>query len=258
MDYVTDVATARRTPLYAIRWPAVFAGLAVGISVQLLLMLIGMAVGLAALEPGDQADARTISVAAGVWNTVTMLIAALIGGYVAARTSGLRRTSDGVLHGVVSWGATMLLFALLATSTIGSMLGGMFGLVASTGQQIASGGNVPAAAMEVLRSVNRGDRQGAVEALQNRLGMSPEEANRIVDQASALTGQQGRAEAAPSGERAANTVSAASGWLSAAIVLSLLAGILGGSIGARGTRRMPRIEVRPTTTVPPAHVPGAG
>jgi hypothetical protein len=200
MDQVSEISIApRRTPLHAIRWPAIFAGLAVGISVQLLLMLIGIAAGLAAIEPRNQPDATAISVGAGVWNTISMLIASFIGGYVAARASGLRRTSDGVLHGVVSWGATMLLFAFLTTSALGSVFGGMFGLIASTGSiDIAQGG-----------------------------------------------------------ELTANAASAASGWLSAAIVLSLLAGIIGGSVGARGTRRMPRIEVRPTT-LPSGHVPGAG
>ena len=31
-----------------------------------------------------------------------MLIAAFVGGYVAARSAGLRRRMDGILHGAVS------------------------------------------------------------------------------------------------------------------------------------------------------------
>src|ERR1044072_4161504 len=104
-----------RTRLAPISWPAVFASLAVGISVMLLLTLAGVAVGLTAVDPGADSP-RAITIGAATWQTISMLVAAIVGGYVAARLSGLRRTADGVLHGAVSWGATTVLYAALATT----------------------------------------------------------------------------------------------------------------------------------------------
>src|SRR3954465_4544955 len=89
-----------RGPLAPISWPAVFASLSVGISVMLLLTLAGFAVGVSVVEPGADSP-RAITMGAAAWQTISMLIAAIVGGYVAARLSGLRRTADGVLHGAV-------------------------------------------------------------------------------------------------------------------------------------------------------------
>jgi hypothetical protein len=172
------LVSIRPSPGHAVRWTAVLAGMAVGIAMHLVLSLAGTALGLALYAPAPR---EVLPVAGAVWNVASMLVAALIGAYVAARASGLRRMADGVLHGVVSWGATTVLFAILASTAIGAMLGGLFGLVAP-----------PAAAPEV----------------------------------------------AATAERTAGMAVVASGWLAVAIVLSLIAGMLGGAVGARGARRL--------------------
>jgi len=99
--------TVVRPRFPAISWPAIFAALAVGIAVQLLLSLAGVALGVYAFDSADETE--TITLAAASWGAVSMLVSALVGGYVAGRCSGLRRTGDGVIHGLVSWAATTLL-----------------------------------------------------------------------------------------------------------------------------------------------------
>lgn len=219
-----------RLPLANLRWGAIFAGLVVGLSTHALLLMIGAAAGLAAAA-GDAAPEGTMPIAAGVWNTVSMIIAAFVGAYIAARTSGMRRTSDGLLHGAVSWGATMIVSLLLATTLTGGMLGNLF----TTGAQ----GQTGAVSGDVLSSVNQGDRGEAIALLQERAGLTTEQAARVVDQALILRGRGDQASpgAQSAAEDAMRTASVASGWLSAAIVLSLLAAIGGGIVGARGTRR---------------------
>ena len=86
-----------RARLLPMSWPAIFASLAVGISVMLLLTLAGVAVGLTVVEQGADTP-LTITMGAAVWQTTSMLLAALVGGYIAARLSGLRRTADGAHH----------------------------------------------------------------------------------------------------------------------------------------------------------------
>ncbi|NTV10908.1 MAG: hypothetical protein HGA47_09065 [Zoogloea sp.] len=225
---------ARRMPFFSVRWGAIFAGLVVGISVNLLLLLFGVAVGFAVVDVGQAPSAGQASAAAAAWNAFCMVAASVAGGYVAARSSGLRRASDGILHGVIAWGATMLLFVVLASSATGATIGAMLGMNSNGGMAATSGGGTPTAS-DVTRSVGRGDRQEAVETLQSRLGLNATQANRIVDQALALTGNEesatpeGRAEA----QRTLRAASITTAWLSVAVLLSLIAAVFGGMTGAR-------------------------
>jgi hypothetical protein len=228
-----------RGRLAPISWPAVFASLAVGISVMLLLTLAGVAVGISVVEPGADSP-RAITIGAATWQTISMLIAALVGGYVAARLSGLRRMADGLLHGAVAWGATTVLYAALATTALGTLTAGMFGLLApSSSERAAAPTSAPLAV----------DRDQAQRTLEN-IGLTSEQARTVADQ---LTGAAPAANtsppARPQAEEVADTVGTATGWLSATVLLSLLLSLIGGAMGARGTRRgNRRIEGRETTT----------
>jgi hypothetical protein len=228
-----------RLPFVNLRWSAVFAGLAVGISANLFLLLVGGAAGLAMFTTEARPSGEGIAMAAALWNTLCMLIGAFVGGYVAARASGMRRSRDGILHGAVCWGMTMLLSAILAGSAAGSALSGMFSAISSE----------PGAAASVARSAQTGDRQSAVSTLQSQLGLTEEQASRLYDQAQVLAGrEQGGAQMQEETREGMRTASMASGWLSGAILLSLLAAMGGGMLGARATRRLGGPELRRVVT----------
>jgi hypothetical protein len=217
-----------RARIAPVSWPAIFASLAVGISVMLLLTLAGVAIGISVVEPG--ADSPTaITMGAAIWQTFSMLFAALVGGYVAARLSGLRRSADGVLHGAVAWGATTLLYAALATTAIGTLTAGMFGLLAPGASESST------AAASAAPSFDREQTQRALEGV----GLTSEQARTVVDQLSgaappsAVTQTPRRPV-----EEVADTVGTATGWLSATVLLSLLLSLIGGAVGVRGSRRV--------------------
>ncbi len=224
--------TVVRPRFPAISWPAIFAALAVGIAVQLLLSLAGIAFGVYTLDSGDAAD--TITLAAASWASVSMLVSALFGGYVAGRSSGLRRTGDGVLHGVVAWAATTLLYTALATTAVGALTTGLFGLVGGSLEGSGTQAAVGAA----------GDRDRAMEALTD-LGFSAEQARSVLDQVAG-----GAIRGGNTSRDTADAVGSATVWLSAAVLLSLLLGMLGGIIGVRGSRRTVRRERDPAAPRP--------
>jgi hypothetical protein len=156
--------------------------------------------------------------------------------------------ADGVLHGTVSWGATTLVFAILATTATGAMFGGLFGLAAPQAQ-IAVAQAVPPSspatvsplAQSVIDALRSGDRATAMRRLQEQGQLTEEEANRYVDLAAVLIGRvpsSAAPEAAAKSAQTAAVAAAATAWLAGAIVLSLLAGMIGGGIGARGARRI--------------------
>jgi hypothetical protein len=232
---VEFVPAPDRSRVSPISWPAIFASLAVGISVMLLLTLAGVAIGFTVVDPGGEGPSA-ITMGAAIWQTFSMLLAALVGGYVAARLSGLRRTTDGVLHGAVSWGATTVLYAVLATTALGTLTAGMFGLLA------------PAAA-DRTSSAPQGDPEQAQRTLEG-LGLTPDQARNVLGKLNtpAAATPASRQQA----EEAVNTVGTATGWLTATVLLSLILSSLGGAVGARGTRRVNRrldSRVEPAATV---------
>lgn len=243
-----------RRPMFpAIRWGAVLAGVAVGVSVQLVLTLLGIATGLSTTE---LTRGETLGTGPLVWAGFSMLVAAFVGGYVAARMSGLKRRADGVLHGAVSWAVTTILFAVLATSVGGALVSGVFSnmnQLASAGVS-AAGGESPVETVmrtqgarldaESMRQFQQylqsGQRDQAVQLLSSRMGIDQSRASMIVDQALIVTGspqaasQQGQARA----EGAMQTAGTAAWVVFLAVALALAIGIGGGALGAAGSRRV--------------------
>lgn len=125
---------------------------------------------------------------------------------------------------------------VLATSATGIGLGNLFATASDSNWALA----------ESVSNLNLRDREEAARALQERLGLSAEQANRVVEQALVLSGREERASPAnrEAAERSLHAASVASGWLSAAIVLSLLAAMAGGLAGARGARRLAGAQLR--------------
>ena len=244
-----------RRPMFpAIRWGAVLAGVAVGVSVQLALTLLGIATGLSTTEI---TQGETLGTGPLIWAGFSMLVAAFVGGYVAARMSGLKRKADGILHGAVSWAVTTILFAVLATTVGGTLVSGVFNnmaQLAQAGASAAGGVEPPIAAMmrmqgakldvESMRQFQQflqaGQREQAVQLLGTRMGIDQNRASAIVDQALIMTGspeaasQQGRVAT----EGALQTAGTAAWVVFLAVALALGLGIGGGALGAAGSRRI--------------------
>ncbi len=247
---ITQENIMRRPLFTAIRWGAVLAGVAVGISVQLVLTLLGIASGLS-LTSVSTGEAPGMG--AMIWAGLSMLIAALVGAYVAGRMSGLKRKTDGMLHGVVSWAVTTLLFVVLATSAGGSLLSGLFsGLSQGASTMTQSGGgitamlnrqlgtNVNAQDMRTVQDhIAAGRRDQAIDYMASNMGVQRDRASTIVDQALILSGSP--EQASPAGraaaDRAVRGASTAAWTVFGAVAISLALSFLGGALGAMGARR---------------------
>ena len=180
-----------------VSWGAIFAGVVVGLVVQVLLTMLGVGIGAATIDPATNGSpaASTFSMASGIWYVVSGLIAAFAGGYIAARMSGKTVATTGALHGLTTWAFTTLLVLYLLSTAVGSIVGGTFsgvaGAVSGLGQtvaqaagpmlqdanpidaiqnQIRATGNDPealnTAAMNAMRALVTGDEAGAGQARQ--------------------------------------------------------------------------------------------
>ena len=256
----------KRSYLSAISWGAIVAGVVVGLSMNLVLNLLGIAAGLMSIDVlNGQTPNENAPIIAALWNGVAMLISAFVGGYVAARMSGLKRKSDGVLHGFVSWGATTILLTGIFAAVAGILSNQLFtnisrvasaGAVATglssqvdisrqlraltSGSGVAIPENVNASLLRQLQNyVSSGQRSSAITLMNTEMGIDRRNSEKVVDQLLILSGS---AESASTESRAAvnRSVENASGitWgIVGAIALSLLLGIFGGMIGAAGSRR---------------------
>lgn len=257
MDIETvETRTAGRRPYFsAIRWGAIFGGVVSGTATYLLLSLLGVAVGLTAIEPAAQEPVGAVPLATGIWTGISMLVGAFVGGYVAGQMSGLARSMDGMLHGFVSWGATTLLYLVVATTALGSLLGGTFSII-SQGVQAAApavqqqagqqggmlnqlmsavtqqgGADISVQSLNSLQeAISNGNREQAINIMVSDMGMERDTAAQTVDQIMPLASEQNVQQTA---QQATDVLTATSWWLFIGLLLSLVLGIVGGAAGAR-------------------------
>lgn len=258
--------------LNRVSWGAIFAGVVVALVVQVLLTMLGVGIGAATIDPGtgDSPAASTFSIVAGIWYVISGIIAAFVGGYVAARMSGKTDATTGALHGLTAWAFATLVVIYLLSSGAGAIVGGAFsgltnvvgGLsqtVTQTAGQVAEDVNpldmienqvsatgadpeaLNAAAVNAIRALVTGDeaeadqaRQQAAEALAAARGIPVDQATEQVQQIEERYQQaveRVQNRATQAADAAAAAVSTASIAAFIALVLGAIAGWLGGRSG---------------------------
>ncbi|HVK55796.1 MAG TPA: hypothetical protein VM532_12295 [Burkholderiales bacterium] len=259
----------RRPYLSAISWGAIFAGVVVGLSINLVLNLLGIAAGLMSVDiSGGQIPGRASPLWAAIWNGVSMLLAAFVGGYVAARMSGLKRRSDGILHGFVAWGATTILLTGLVTAAAGALSNQIFGGLNQGASQSASSaqsseGDItahletlikgsgdsqanaidPQSMRALTQLIQQGRRTEAINLMVGSMNFDAQRAAAIIDQLLIVSGspEAASSEARATADQAVNTASSVTWGIVLAVLLSLVLGLIGGAIGAAGSRRAPQV-----------------
>lgn len=122
-----------------VRWGAVFSGFVVGMSVQLVLTLLGFAIGAWSIDLRESQPAQGIPIGTGIWAAISMLTAAFTGGYVTAYLAGSSVRADGLFHGAVVWGLTWLVSAWLTTTAMAMLFGGIFSAFGEGLKAVGSG-----------------------------------------------------------------------------------------------------------------------
>lgn len=269
---VTPAEDARTIMINRVTWAAIFAGVAISLVTQLLLNMLGIGVGASTLDPGsgDNPAAGTFSIAAGIWWTVSGIIAAFIGGHVAGRLSGQPKGTTTAWHGLISWAVATLIVFYLLTSTIGGIVGGAFNQLskvvggatqaAATGVGPAMEGDDPFAAIQ--RQINEsvggtGDvaalRDAAIAAVRSAVSGNEGEASQQQERAAQALAQareipieqartqvrqyteqykQAVSQAGEAADTAATTVSTGALVGFAALLLGAIAAWFGGRLGA--------------------------
>ncbi len=137
-------------------WGAVFAGMVIAVVLQLVLSLIGTAIGLSTLDPlryNGSPDPSSFGIGAAIWWVVTSIAALYAGGWVAGHLAGSPEKTDSMLHGLLAWGLATILTVYLLASMIGSAISGGASAVGATARMAGNG--VAAAAGPVADMAQR-------------------------------------------------------------------------------------------------------
>lgn len=230
---------------FRLSWGAIFGGFVVAMVVQILLSLLGLAIGFGALNVASGHPFEGISVGTGFWAVLSALIALFVGGLAAGYLAGHLTRFDGMIHGVLVWGITTIVTLWALTAGLGAVVGGAFGL---TGETISSavGGMSRARATALARhqgmphARDAAGRQQVVTILTQRTRLTPQQAQAAADeimqarqQQFQLQAEQVREPGAEFAGQVANTLQGAAWWGLLAAVVSLVAAAWGAAITAR-------------------------
>ncbi|WP_249277523.1 hypothetical protein [Pandoraea sp. PE-S2R-1] len=130
-DAAGDVNALALPAASAVSWSAIFAGGLCAAALSLILLMLGAGLGLSSVSPWvhQGLSAKAFGVSTILWVTLTQLVAAGMGGYLAGRLrtpwpdvhrdeSYFRDTA----HGFLAWAVASLASAVLLTSVIGSIV----------------------------------------------------------------------------------------------------------------------------------------
>lgn len=246
---------------FRVAWGGVWSGFLFGMGVLLLLSTLGLAIGISAADIGPQSDLNPsgLGMGAAVWSGVSLLIALFVGGMVATRVGMVFDRTAGMIQGALVWVLAILGIIYLATTGITLVAGGAFSLLSGVTQQVGAvvtgtaelGGLASGDVNQILARLR--DPQ-TVQTIAAATGMSEQEVQSTLSSIenrveavkdnpaqAAAEARQGLQEfTAQAGKRVESAAAAAQPYASAAawttfgaMVLSLIAAIVGAMVGAR-------------------------
>jgi hypothetical protein len=115
------------------RWGAILGGVFMAAGIWIVLHLLGMGIGLTAIDPNGKGSLRAIGIGTGIWSVIAPIIALFIGGLVVSRLAPTPNRLNRVIHGALVWSVTTLVAVTLLGMLVSSVVSG----VVSTGGQVA-------------------------------------------------------------------------------------------------------------------------
>jgi hypothetical protein len=243
-----------------VSWGGVWSGFLFGMGVLLLLSTLGLAIGISTADIGAGRDlnAKGLGIGAGIWSGVSLLIALFIGGMIASRVGMIFDRATGMVQGSLVWVLAIIGMIYMASSGVSLVTSGAFSLLGGVTRQVGTavagttqlgdlaGGDAnqimarvrdPQTVKTIAAATGMSEQevQSKISSIQTRVEAAKDDPGKAA--AEAKQGfQELTAEAAKRAENAAATAqpyaSAATWTTFAAMVLSLLAAIVGAIVGS--------------------------
>jgi hypothetical protein len=180
-----------------ISWGAIIAGTMLVVVLQIMLGLLGVAIGLTVIDPAanDTPSAFALASGSGIWALVMVLLSTFAGGWTAAWLAGSPSNINGALHGLVTWATSTLLAVWLLTSGATAVLSGALGAFSSAVQGVSQAVQtvVPDSLSALPGDLERDARQllerGAEQA-QDTAQQAGQQGQQAAQQAQQATGEE--------------------------------------------------------------------
>lgn len=111
-----------------VNWGAIFAGTFIALLSQLFLGLLGLAIGLSVLNPGQAISPQSVGMGTVIWLVIVTLISVFVGTFAAGRYASFQSRFDGIFHGITTLAFLTVISLFLFTSGISSIVGGTLSL----------------------------------------------------------------------------------------------------------------------------------
>jgi hypothetical protein len=145
--------------LNRISWSAVFAGAVVALATHMALSTLGFGIGVSAIDPQNRKHpVQGVPTTILVWMFFSGLVALFVGGWVSGRMAGTI-PFDSAIHGVITWAFATVTIVILATTSLGYIVGGTFKLM----------GEAASSTMQAAASILPGAAKMAKDAIADNL-----------------------------------------------------------------------------------------
>jgi hypothetical protein len=192
-----------------VRWEAVLAGAVVALAAFFALTLLALAI---TSSVSDGVPDRTTAITTAVLSAAILFASLFYGGYIASRLTAGERPMEGIIYGVLVWGATLLLLGVGARAGVGA----------------AASAVGPGRATVVAPSA-----APSADTLKRELALNDQQAAKYA----ALTGESRGVDVSPR---------SAAWWAFLGVVLSLLSAMAGGWFGTGAQLQLRVVDARRT------------
>lgn len=230
-------------------WGAIFAGVFVAFACDILLVMLGLAVGAAAIDLSAANPFAGIGIGSLIWITLSGIISLFVGGYVGGRLSTSADRTEGALNGLVVWSLFVVASLFVAGSGVAGIMGGTLSLAKQGGAAAASSGG-GSIVEDILAQTNltkppqtrpgepvpplTQDQRKTAQVIAKNTGLTLQQAENLVrNTAQTAQSPQTSQQAQQVGQSVATYSSAALFGAFAFFALLLVAGVLGGRLGSR-------------------------
>jgi hypothetical protein len=238
---------------FKISWGGIWAGVLTVMGTLLFLTALGLAIGIAAVNPG-QTQAGTLGTGAAIWSGLSLLIALFVGGMAATRLGMVFDRAAGAFEGALVWVLSFLVVLWLAGSGVQLVASGISSLFGGIGQTIGAtvAGMEDLSAGDVQQIRQRLDDPRTASTLAAATGMpeqevrarlaevsqrveaardNPEAAAAAVRDGTAQMMERARAQLPAMADRAQKGATKAAWITFGAMLISLIAAIAGAMVG---------------------------
>lgn len=237
--------------LQRVRWGAVFAGLFFTVVTQMLLTILGLAIGFTAVDPRQGAPGEAFGWGAAIWAVITLVVSLFIGAYMTGRLSNVSTRGDGALNGALTWAVSLVAMMYLVGSGAAALTSGVFGLLGSAANTAAMVAGQQSNGTELVDRAKNAARSAGIDidAAKQRAQDTAQDAQNTAQRA-AEPGTPENAQAKETAAKATDYAATGAWSLLVAALIGLAIAAWAGGLGAAADMRRVALRGSNRTSVP--------